>query len=181
MPVSIYEIVIVVRPDVDEEALNAVIERVHQRIVEVGGEITSTDRWGKRRIAYPIQKYRDAFYVMSVFSLASAQVARLRQMLELNEDLLRFVVAIHRVAPKPVAAAPVPAAAPAPAATAAPAPAATAAPAPAATAAPAPAATAAPAPAAAAAPAAVAAAQTVGQIPAAEGSAAPGSSGTADV
>jgi small subunit ribosomal protein S6 len=160
-----------VRPDLDEEGLNAVIERVHQRIVEVGGEVTSTDRWGKRRIAYPIEKYRDAFYVMSVFSLASGQVARLRQTLQLNEDLLRFVVAIHRVAPKPAVAVPAAPAAPA-AAPAATAPAATA---PAATVptATAPTAT------------APAAAQAVDQIPAAapaaEGSAAPASSATADV
>ena len=154
---------IVVRPDLDEEALNAVLERVHQRIVEVGGEVTSTDRWGKRRIAYPIRKYRDGFYVMSVFSLASDQVARLRQTLELNEDLLRFVVATHRVAPKPAVAAPAatptPAAAPAPAAT------------PVAAAAPVAAATAAPQP----------VGQTPAAAPAAEGPAAPGSSGTADV
>ena len=100
---STYEVITVVRPDLDEEALNAVIERVQQRIVEVGGDVTSTDRWGKRRIAYPIRKYRDGYYVMTVFSLASGQVARLRQTLGLNEDLLRFVVATHRVAPKPAA------------------------------------------------------------------------------
>ena len=118
---STYEVITVVRPDLDEEALNAVIERVQQRIVEVGGDVTSTDRWGKRRIAYPIRKYRDGYYVMTVFSLASGQVARLRQTLGLNEDLLRFVVATHRVAPKPAATPPAavaPSAAPPPSAAA---------------------------------------------------------------
>ena len=118
---STYEVITVVRPDLDEEALNAVIERVQQRIVEVGGDVTSTDRWGKRRIAYPIRKYRDGYYIMTVFSLASGQVARLRQTLGLNEDLLRFVVATHRVAPKPAAtppAAAAPSAAPPPSAAA---------------------------------------------------------------
>ena len=128
---STYEVITVVRPDLDEEALNAVIERVQQRIVEVGGDVTSTDRWGKRRIAYPIRKYRDGYYIMTVFSLASGQVARLRQTLGLNEDLLRFVVATHRVAPKPAATPPAavaPSAAPPPsaAATTTPTPAATA-------------------------------------------------------
>ena len=118
---STYEVITVVRPDLDEEALNAVIERVQQRIVEVGGDVTSTDRWGKRRIAYPIRKYRDGYYIMTVFSLASGQVARLRQTLGLNEDLLRFVVATHRVAPKPAATPPAavaPSAAPPPSAAA---------------------------------------------------------------
>jgi small subunit ribosomal protein S6 len=136
-----YEIVAVLRPDLEEEAINAAVARVHQRITEHGGTVASTDRWGKRRLAYAIQKYRDGFYVLSVFSLESGQVARLRQTLGLQEDLLRFVVAEHHPAPvraaAPAAPSQTPAAAPAPAA-AAPAPA-TAAPVPA-TAVPAPAA-----------------------------------------
>ena len=112
------------RPDLEEEAINAAIARVHQRITEHGGTVANTDRWGKRRLAYAIQKYRDGFYVLSVFSLESGQVARLRQTLGLQEDLLRFVVAEHHPAPARAAApSQTPAAAPAPA-TAAPAPAA---------------------------------------------------------
>jgi len=120
-----YEIVAVLRPDLEEEAIGAAIARVHQRITEHGGTVTNTDRWGKRRLAYAIQKYRDGFYVLTVFSLDSGQVARLRQTLGLQEDLLRFVVAEHHPAPvraaPPTASAPAapaapPAAAPAPAA-----------------------------------------------------------------
>jgi small subunit ribosomal protein S6 len=123
-----YEIVVVLRPDLEEDAINAAIARVHQRITENGGTVANTDRWGRRRLAYAIQKYRDGFYVLSVFSLDSGQVARLRQTLGLHEDLLRFVVADHH--PAPVRAAPAapaqtaPAAPPAPVLPAAPAPAA---------------------------------------------------------
>ena len=124
-----YEIVAVLRPDLEEEAIDAAIARVHQRITEHGGTVANTDRWGRRRLAYAIQKYRDGFYVLAVFSLASGQVARLRQTLGLQEDLLRFVVSEHHPAPvRAAASAPpsqTPAAAPAPApAAAAPAPAA---------------------------------------------------------
>ena len=122
-----YEIVAVLRPDLEEEAVNAAIARVHQRITEHGGTVASTDRWGKRRLAYAIQKYRDGLYFLSLFSLDSGQVARLRQTLGLNEDLLRFVVADHHPAPVRVAAPTAPAQAaqtPAPAAGTAPAPAA---------------------------------------------------------
>ena len=122
-----YEIVAVLRPDLEEEAIAAAIARVHQRITEHGGTVASTDRWGKRRLAYAIQKYRDGFYVLSVFSLESKQVADLRQTLGLHEDLLRFVVAEHHPAPvraSAPAAAPAPAAPTAPPVPAAPAPAA---------------------------------------------------------
>jgi len=100
---STYEIVVVSRPDLDEEGLGAAIERIHQRIVEHGGAVTSTDRWGKRKIAYPIKKYRDGYYVLIVFTLDVGQVARLRQTLALHEDLLRFSLASHRAAPIPAA------------------------------------------------------------------------------
>jgi len=116
-----YEIVAVLRPDLEEDAINAAIARVHQRITENGGTVANTDRWGRRRLAYAIQKYRDGFYVLSVFSLDSGQVARLRQTLGLHEDLLRFVVADHH--PAPVRAAPAAPAQTAPAAPPTPAPA----------------------------------------------------------
>jgi len=122
--VSTYEIVAIVRPDLDEDALNAAIERIHQRITEIGGTVTSTDRWGKRRTSYPIQNFRDGFYVMTVFTLDSGQVGRLRQTLGLHEELLRLTVSTHHPAPAPTAPAPQPAPPAAAAVPAAPAPAA---------------------------------------------------------
>jgi small subunit ribosomal protein S6 len=101
--VGTYEFMVVVRPDLDEDALGGAIERIHQRITEHGGTVTTTERWGKRRLAYSIQKYRDGFYVLIVFTLEPGQVARLRQTMGLHEDLLRFAVAVHH--PSPVASA----------------------------------------------------------------------------
>ncbi|GEM_PF-393144 len=95
---STYEIVAIVRPDLDEEALTAAIERIHQRIAENGGTVKSADRWGKRKLAYPIQNHRDGFYLMTVFELDSGRVGPLRQTLGLHEALLRFTVATHRIA-----------------------------------------------------------------------------------
>jgi len=102
-----YEIVAVLRPDLEEDAIEAALSRIHQRVTEHGGTVKTTDRWGKRRLAYAIRKYRDGYYILSVLSLDAGQVARLRQTLGLQEDLLRFVVAEHHPAPpRPVPAAP---------------------------------------------------------------------------
>jgi len=117
--VSTYEIVAVVRPDLDEEELGAAIGRVHQRIAEYGGTVKTSERWGKRKTAYTIQKYRDGYYVLTVFTLDAGQVARLRQTLGLHEDLLRFTVATHHPSPTRAGAQPA-ASAPAPGSTAAP-------------------------------------------------------------
>ncbi len=116
---STYELVALIRPDLDEEGLGAAIERIQARITENGGAVKTTDRWGKRKTAFPIQKYRDGYYVLTVFDLDAGHIARLRQTLGLNEDLLRFTVATHHPAPPPAAR---PAAAAAAAPTAAPAP-----------------------------------------------------------
>jgi small subunit ribosomal protein S6 len=118
-----YEIVVVLRPDLEEDAIAAAVGRIHQRITEHGGSVTSTDRWGKRRLAYAIQKHRDGYYALSVFTLEPTKIAPLRQNLGLQEDLLRFVVAEHHAAPpRPVAPAQPAAAQPAAPAGGAPAP-----------------------------------------------------------
>ncbi|HLW61262.1 MAG TPA: 30S ribosomal protein S6 [bacterium] len=115
-----YEIVAVLRPDLDEEGLGAALERVSQRVAEHGGTLVSLDRWGKRRLAYPIKKHRDGFYALFVFSLDADRIGTLRQTLGLHEDVLRFAFSAHH--PKPTPAAPAPAAAPTPTPAAAPVP-----------------------------------------------------------
>jgi small subunit ribosomal protein S6 len=97
--VSTYELVAVVRPDLDDEALGAAIDSIHQRIVEHGGTVATSDRWGKRRTAYPLGKHRDAYYALTVFTLDPRQMASLRQALRLHEDLLRFTIATHHPSP----------------------------------------------------------------------------------
>jgi len=109
--VGTYEIVAVLRPDLDEEGLGAALERITQRITEHGGALKSQERWGKRKLAFPIRKHRDGYYALLVFTLDPGRSAALRQMLGLNEDLLRFAFSTHH--PKPAAAAAPAAAAPA--------------------------------------------------------------------
>ena len=100
-----YEIVAVLRPDLDEEGLGGALDRIKQRIVEHGGSITSMDRWGKRRLAYPIQKHRDGYYTLFVFTLDPGHITPLRKIVALNEELLRFAFATHHAKPGPAPAA----------------------------------------------------------------------------
>ena len=117
-----YEIVAVLRPDLDEEGLGTVLDRVTQRITEHGGTLQSLDRWGKRRLAFPIKKHRDGYYALFVFSLDAGRIGALRQTLGLHEDVLRFAFSTHHPKPAPAPAAAAPAAAPAPAGAPAPTP-----------------------------------------------------------
>ena len=104
-----YEIVAVLRPDLDEEGLGAALDRITQRIVEHGGATTAVERWGKRKLAYPIKKHRDGYYTLFVFTLATDRIGPLRQILGLQEDLLRFAFSTHHPKPTPAAAAAAPA------------------------------------------------------------------------
>ena len=71
-----YEMMIVIAPTVGEEGLPAAIERVSRYITSQGGTVSSTineNPWGRRRLAYPINDHRDAFYVLYRF-IARAEV-----------------------------------------------------------------------------------------------------------
>src|SRR5262249_2829488 len=93
------------RADLDEEALGAALDAISQRITDNGGSVTGVDRWGKRKLAYPIKKHRDGFYTLIVFGLDAARIPALRQTLGLQEDVLRLTVSKHYPKPEPAAAA----------------------------------------------------------------------------
>ncbi len=87
-----YELVYIVRPTVDEEALTAVNGRVEKIIAGQGGEITKRDDWGKRRLAYPITKFTEGFYSVLQLNLPATAVRELERSLKLTEEILRYLV-----------------------------------------------------------------------------------------
>jgi small subunit ribosomal protein S6 len=97
-----YELVMVVSPDAGDEGFPTTVERVTNFIQERGGEIKDVDQWGRRRLAYPIGRYTEAFYAVSHFSLEPQQVRALEGNLDLAEDVLRHLVVRQEEAPAPV-------------------------------------------------------------------------------
>lgn len=87
-----YELVYIVRPTVDEQALAAVNERVERIVAGNGGEITRRDDWGKRRLAYPITKFNEGFYSVLQLNLPPTAVREIERSLKLTEDVLRYIV-----------------------------------------------------------------------------------------
>jgi len=87
-----YEMMVIVRPDLDEEGLQAAITRVTDVITANGGEVTKTEPWGRRRLAYPIKQVREGQYVLMQFKLEAAATAAVERTLRINEDILRFLV-----------------------------------------------------------------------------------------
>jgi small subunit ribosomal protein S6 len=114
-----YDLVYVVRPDLDTEAMTAVVERVSQRLGEAGATIEHAEAWGKRRMAYSIQRYREGHYVFVRFAAPGERIPEIRRNLKIVEDVLRasVTVAVGPIAPprpaQPAAAPPAAPAAPA--------------------------------------------------------------------
>jgi small subunit ribosomal protein S6 len=91
-----YEAVLLVNPDLDEEALNGVVDRVKNWMTESGGTITKVDMWGKRRMAYLIQKQREANYVLIVAELDPSSTAELERNLRFLEPVMRFMLTVNK-------------------------------------------------------------------------------------
>lgn len=86
-----YELVFVLRPDLEEEAVQATIDRTTQIIERGGGSVDNVDRWGKRRLSYEIQGHRDGNYTILQFQSDQAVTSELERVLQLSEDVIRYL------------------------------------------------------------------------------------------
>ena len=87
-----YETVDIAQPNLDEEAQNTLSERFTQTIVNHGGEVSRSEPWGRRTLAYPINKFFEGHYVLTRFTMNPAGASELDRFLRLNENLLRYMV-----------------------------------------------------------------------------------------
>ncbi|MDR4912964.1 MULTISPECIES: 30S ribosomal protein S6 [Bacillus] len=87
-----YEVMYIIRPNIDEESKKAVIERFNNVLTSNGAEITGTKDWGKRRLAYEINDFRDGFYqIVNVQSDAEA-VQEFDRLAKISDDIIRHIV-----------------------------------------------------------------------------------------
>lgn len=87
-----YELIYVIQPDLDEATLESVVDRVNELIKTNKGEIVKTDRWGKRRLAYPIRKLKEGNYIFSLIKLEPESDAELKRSLKYVEQIIRFSI-----------------------------------------------------------------------------------------
>ncbi len=87
-----YELVLVISPEVAEEEFEATIDNVSRFITEKGGTIPDIERWGKRRLAYPIIHFVEGSYVLARFKLRPAFGKELEANLRISEEVLRHLL-----------------------------------------------------------------------------------------
>ncbi len=87
-----YELVMVLSPEVDEEGVTATVDRVSQFITQRGGSLTNQERWGVRRLAYPIQKFLEGNYVLTQFTFEPNSTKELEASLRASGEVIRYLL-----------------------------------------------------------------------------------------
>ena len=87
-----YELILIIQPDLDEEANASVIDRVKNMITENGGEILKIDLWGSKQLAYEIQDFRDGYYVYMEVKFKPEFGSELIQNLRYVEPVIRYML-----------------------------------------------------------------------------------------
>jgi len=87
-----YELMLIIRPDVADDKGQTVIDRVTRQITAAGGQIVKVAPWGRRRLAYPIDRHRDGSYHIILFHAPSDAIAELEHSLLITEEVLRHLI-----------------------------------------------------------------------------------------
>ena len=87
-----YEVVYVVSPEITEEGVTELHERVAEIVDQLGGKIDKTDNWGRRRLAYEINRHREGTYVIELVTGPGTLVTELDRRLRVMEQLLRHLI-----------------------------------------------------------------------------------------
>ncbi len=87
-----YEMVYIINPEVVEEKLDAAIDNVSQFITGKGGTVSEVERWGKRKLAYPIKHFIEGSYVLTRFKIKPTTGKELEGKLQISDEVLRHLL-----------------------------------------------------------------------------------------
>ena len=86
-----YEIMFIVRPDVEEADLDKLIEGFSANVTNGGGEVKSVEKMGRRRLAYTVRKFNDGFYVLMVVGAQGSLITEIERRLRVSEQVIKFI------------------------------------------------------------------------------------------
>ncbi len=87
----IYENLFIVRPDVTEEDIDLLIEQMSKNVTATGGTVDKVDKWGKRRLAYRVEKQREGSYVLMQFTAEPAAVKEFERRMRVQDSVIKFI------------------------------------------------------------------------------------------
>jgi len=90
-----YELMYIVRPELEDDAVRVAVKSVRTLIESLGGEVVKTTLWGKRRLAYEVRRLREGHYVLVVFHLDGGKIAEIERALRIHDTVFRHLVVVH--------------------------------------------------------------------------------------
>ena len=86
-----YELAVVVNAKIEDDARVATVEKVKEYVVRYGGTITNVDEWGKKRLAYEIQKMKEGYYYFIQFEADATAPAEIERHVRILENVIRYL------------------------------------------------------------------------------------------
>ena len=86
-----YELAVVVSAKIEDEERAATIEKVKAHVERFGGNVTNVDEWGKKRLAYEVQKMKEAFYYFIQFDAEATAPAEIENRVRIMDNVIRFL------------------------------------------------------------------------------------------
>ncbi|MEJ2739617.1 MAG: 30S ribosomal protein S6 [Dehalococcoidia bacterium] len=87
-----YELIYIINPEVSDEELPQVIEKMSQSVANAGGNVVEVAQWGRKRMAYPIRRFAEGNYVFNRIELEPVKVKEIEANLRLSDEVLRHLV-----------------------------------------------------------------------------------------
>jgi small subunit ribosomal protein S6 len=92
-----YELMYIIKPDLDDEAIQAAVDSVATLITNNGGQVNKTTMWGKRRLAYEVDRLRDGHYVILKLQLDTTKVTEIERALRIHETVFRHLLLVDEL------------------------------------------------------------------------------------
>ena len=87
-----YEMLYILKSDISDEARDAVIAKFENLVTSDGGKVESTDKWGVKKLAYPINFRNEAFYVLMTFEANAGRIAEIERIAGIQDEVIRRMV-----------------------------------------------------------------------------------------
>ena len=87
----IYENLFIVKPDAAEEEIDSLVEQMSKNVTSAGGTIDKVEKWGKRRLAYRVERHREGYYVLMQFSTDAASVKEFERRMRVQDSVIKFI------------------------------------------------------------------------------------------
>ena len=86
-----YESIYIIKPEVEEQGIKELVEKFNTLIETEGGKVSETQEWGLKRLAYPIQKKEQGYYVLVNFEAKPESIVELERVYKITDSVMKFI------------------------------------------------------------------------------------------